>query len=111
MKAFAVEDQVEATLAYFGKPEDDFRIALHEHLIKRIIDKIGSLKEEINLWQENMVIPYEIFVEKIATDKQFVDKLNRENPMWEADLINWEFCLEKLNAWKQRLEDAVNGFL
>ena len=105
MKVFAVEDQIEKTLAYFGKPEDEFRIALHEHLIKRIVEKIGSLKEEIKILEEKIAIPYETFVEKIATDKQFVDKLNKENPMWEADLINWEVYLEEIEAWKQRLED------
>lgn len=43
----------------FGKPEYEFRIALHEYLIKRIVEKIGSLKEEIKILEEKIAIPYE----------------------------------------------------
>jgi len=60
MKSFAVEDQIEETLTYFGNLEYEFRIALHEHLIKRIVEKIGSLKEEIKMLEEKMVIPCQL---------------------------------------------------
>jgi len=107
MSSFVVKKEIETTLAHFGKPEEEFQTAVNEYLIKKTAGKIKYLKNEINMWEEKMGMPYEQFIEKTTTDKQFVDKLNRENPMWESDLMNWEFCVEELKEWRQRLEDVL----
>ena len=93
-------------LSCFGNIDEEVEIALREHMIRRITERITALKKERDGWERKYGTSYERYAEMTATDKATVDRLNVEHPTWEADLMNRGFCVEELTLWRKRLDDV-----
>jgi hypothetical protein len=100
-----IEDRLFETLESLGDVERAVQTALRRYTVEQIVDKISGLQAEDRRWQEKCGCDYETFVEKMASDKAFHQNVEqRLNPMWEEDLIHWEFCHEGVRDWRSHLE-------
>ena len=43
----------------------------------------------------------------VSTDQPFLDAVNREHPMWEADAIEWVYRIEEVQTWRERLQKVL----
>jgi len=44
---------------------------------------------------------------KIQTDEDFLQRVDRINPVWEEDAMEWDYRLKELTEWMQKLEDTL----
>ncbi|NVM57709.1 MAG: hypothetical protein HWN51_06285 [Desulfobacterales bacterium] len=102
-----IEDELVSALEAFGGLQEATSIALRRYAVEIIGDKIASLRAKDKEWEEKYGC--DSFVERISNDLEFVTKLHREHPIWEADLIDWEFCHEGVKDWTQELEKILGS--
>jgi hypothetical protein len=99
-----IEDKLVSALERFGDLQETTNVALRRYAVEMIGDKIASLRAKDKEWEKKYGCDYDSFVEKISNDLEFVARLHREHPTWEAELIDWEFCHEGVKDWTQELE-------
>lgn len=99
-----IEDKFVSALEALGDLQEATNIALRRYAVEMIGDKIASLQAKDKEWEEKYGYDYDSFVERISNDLEFVTRLHREHPTWEADLIDWEFCHKGMKDWTQELE-------
>ena len=44
---------------------------------------------------------------KIQTDEDFLQRVERINPVWEEAAMEWDYRLKELTEWMQKLEDTL----
>jgi len=86
-----------------------------EEVLKEIIRcyareyAIAKLQEQINQFEIKYGLPYDQFYDRVATDELFLAKLNQANLVWELDINAWEYAVEELAVWQQRLAKLSNN--
>lgn len=104
-----IEDKLVTALGPFGDLQAASNIALRRYAVEMIGDKITSLRMKDKEWEKKYGCDYDSFVKRTSDDLEFVTKLHREHPTWEADLIDWEFCHEGVKDWTQEIEKILVG--
>ncbi|MBC8230916.1 hypothetical protein H8E77_15300 [bacterium] len=104
-----LDDGLVEALHSLGKLNEIVPFALKRYSIDEVLKRIEELKKEITEWEIKYNMSYNQFQAKIVDDEQFLDNLNQQHPMWEADLMYWESQQRELNQW--RLLDAKSNNL
>jgi len=104
-----IEDKFVNALESFGDLQEATNTALRRYAVEMIGDKIASLRAKDKEWEKRYGGDYDSFVERVSNDLEFVKRLHRECPTWEADLIDWEFCHEGVKDWTWELEKISAG--
>lgn len=91
------------------KPFGDFKVmvnnALRRYILDIVSERIEKCETEINKLELKYDCSYEVFLSKVGTNENtsFLQKLEEENPTWEADFNRWEAYTEELNRWKKHM--------
>lgn len=106
MVSVLVRDKYVETLNAFGDIQTAVDAALERYTIEQITTKLSALRERQKTFESKYGTDYTTFATRTAQDKAFVHDLEAKgNPMWEADLLDWEFSVKGIQEWKQRLQD------
>lgn len=91
-------------LAPLGDVQQAVDEALHRYAVEKIGERIGELRHAIRLFEQRYGYSYEAFYAHVAADENFVAGLRAINSTWERDFHQWEFYVEELREWLNRLE-------
>jgi len=94
-------------LKTFGEPTVIVRAALRQYAVDRCLQRIELAEEKIAFYEERYRMDYETFSQRVTTDQSYLDTLNQEHPLWEADAIEWAHRLEEVEAWRERLRRTL----
>lgn len=72
---------------------------LRGYAISTIYSKIDKYKSESNLLERKYKCAYQQFKNRVETME------NEENFQWEDDLMDWQFAVENINYWQNKLEE------
>ncbi len=91
-------------LAELGDVDNEVNEAVRRYAWERAGERIVNLQRKIRAFEKQYGMPYELFYARITTDEEFVSRLRAEHPLWERDFHEWEFYVEELREWLNRLE-------
>jgi hypothetical protein len=91
-------------LRAFGSLEEAVEEAVHRYALERINERVEKLQGEILAFEAKYGMSYEQFYTRIMTDDEFVENLWNSNPIWKVDFDAWEYYVEGLSEWLERLE-------
>ncbi|MEM8526200.1 MAG: hypothetical protein AAGG68_16285 [Bacteroidota bacterium] len=80
---------------------------LEQYAIETISTKISQLSSKKKIYEAQFGHPFQTFASKVSSDVTFVENVEKENPNWESDFIEWEFCIKGITDWKQKLEHIL----
>lgn len=78
--------------------------AVRRYAVEKVGERIAELHHMIRNFEDKYNSTYESFFAHIATDEDFVAGLREVNSTWERDFHEWEFYVEELREWLNRLE-------
>jgi len=99
-----LDDGLVEVLRSLGNLEEIIQFALKRYSVDESSKRTEELKKEITAWEMKYNMSYDQFHAKIVDDEQFLDNLNQQHPMWEADFMYWESQQREFDQWMKRLE-------
>ena len=96
-------------LASLGDVQQAVDEALHRYAVEKIGERIGELRHAIRAFEERYGCSYEAFYARVTADENFVVSLRAISSTWERDFHQWEFYIEELREWLNRLEQHSAG--
>jgi hypothetical protein len=94
-------------LKSLGDPAAIVPAALRQYTVDRCLQHIENAEAKIAVYARRYEVDYETFNRRVTTDQAYLDTLNREHPLWEADAIEWAHRTEEVEAWRERLNKAL----
>jgi hypothetical protein len=91
-------------LAPLGDVQQAVDEALHRYAVEKIGERIGELRHAIRSFEQQYGCSYEAFYARITSDDKVVASLREAHSTWERDFHQWEFYVEELREWLNRLE-------
>lgn len=108
MTTITVQDKYITALSALGDLRAAIDQALQRYTIEQIVDKIAQLRRLDRKFQAKYGLDYPAFAEQITEDTAFVQEIEATiNPLWEADLAEWEFCVRGAEDWTRRLQTLL----
>ena len=104
MTTVGLDSKYADILAPLGDVQQAVDEAVRRYAVEKIGERIAELRHAIRPFEERYGCPYEAFFARITTDEGFVANLRKINPTWERDFHQWEFYVEELREWLNRLE-------
>ncbi|HAO21506.1 MAG TPA: hypothetical protein DCQ37_14180 [Desulfobacteraceae bacterium] len=99
-----IEDEWIKTAQWFGNIKDFITEALKSYSVEQCISHIKDISAKIAAYNKKYLCNYETFTNAVQTDKEFLMKIESQNPLWEEDAMEWEYWHEEYRAWQNRLE-------
>lgn len=91
-------------LAPLGDVQQAVDEAVRRYALEKASQRIAELRHAICPFEEQFGCPYEAFYARVTTDEEYVTHLRETSPTWERDFHEWEFYVEELREWLNRLE-------
>jgi hypothetical protein len=104
MTTIAIDQKYLDILSALGNVNDRLEEAVRRYTIEQIASEITRYRHEVAHFETDYGMTYAVFCDKITAEKGFARSIEKEHPMWEADLNAWEFYAEGLKTWLGRLE-------
>jgi len=105
MTTLTLNQKYVGILKLFGSLEETVEVAIQTYLIKQINERIETARREVLVFEEKYGMTYEAFRARIRDDA-FVEQLWDADPIWEDDLMVWEYYGEVLTDWTRRLKNV-----
>lgn len=102
-----VQNNVLELVKAFGEPGTIVPAALRQYVVDRCLQRIEHAEEKTAFYEKRYGMDYETFNRRVTTEQSYLEALNREHPLWEADAIEWAHRLEEAEAWRERLRKAL----
>ena len=83
---------------------------MRHFLISNLSDRIEEYEERVKKMNEKFGGTFEAITQTIREDESYCRKLDRENPTWESDLLNWEYDQRELEECTQNLENVLSKY-
>ena len=99
-----VQESLLEILKGLGSLETVTAAALRRYALDRCLQRIEQAERQIAFYERRYESDYNTFNRHICTDQTFLDLVNRDHPMWEADAIEWAYRIEEAQTWQERLE-------
>lgn len=104
MQTITVDDQWFETARLFGDVEQIVSQALQAYLIQQSQVELDKASQKISDYQHKYKCDYQQFNQAIQTDARFLQTVEKENPLWEEDAMEWLYWLEEQQTWQDRLQ-------
>lgn len=95
------------TLKIFGGVDKLIDEAIEEYLIAKVVERIRMIRQKVSKYEKQYNLKYSDFKENMQTNQAFYEKLDKTNPLWEQDILEWEYWVEELKDWTTKLEDIL----
>jgi len=80
---------------------------LEQYAIETISTRISQLASKKKFYEAQFGHSFQAFENKVSSDMAFIENIEKENPNWESDFMEWEFCIKGITNWKQKLEHIL----
>jgi hypothetical protein len=107
----SVQDNLLELLKALGEPAVIVPAALRQYAVDRCLQRVEQAEEKIAFYEQRYGMDYATFNQRVTTDLSYLESLNHEHPLWEADAIEWVYRLEEAEAWRERLREALQTSL
>ncbi len=105
----SVQENLVDVLKSLGDPKAVIPMALRQFIVNSCLQKLDRARNNVSEYEQRYGIDYEDFNLRVTTDQSYLDMVNRDYPLWEADVIEWLHWLEEEKAWQERLEKALQA--
>lgn len=106
-----VQQSMNEILQALGDPKIVAVSALRRYLVDICWQRIEQAERQIVEYEQKYGTTYQTFTRRVGTDEEFLMMINRDYPTWEADAIEWDYRLEELQTWRERLEKILHESL
>lgn len=108
MTTVVINDKYVDVLSALGDLNEAAELAFRRYTIEQITNKISVLKKRNHAFEVKYGMSFPEFSQKIAVDEDYVETVeNNINPLWEADLLEWEFSHKGALDWTQELQTIL----
>jgi hypothetical protein len=104
MTTVAINSKYVDILTPLGDVQQAVDEAVRRYAVEKLGERLAELRHTLRPFEERYGCPYEVFYARVTTDEDFVAGLREVNPTWERDFHTWEFYVEELREWLNRLE-------
>ncbi len=93
------------TAQLFGDIESVIKDALRSYSIEKCQLCINEAASQIASYNRKYSCDYDRFRRSVQTDKNFLARIESQNPLWEEDAMEWEYWIEEQQTWSNLLGD------
>ncbi len=68
-----------------------------------LADRIRQAHQMIAEYEGFYGLDYPTFSLKVQLDEEYYQEVNRKNPLWEQDFLEWEYWYKEIQEWTERL--------
>ncbi len=104
MSEITVNTEYLETLKIFGSVDKLIEEAVEEYLIAKVVERIKMSRQKVSKYEEQYNLKYADFRENMQTNQVFYEMIDKSNPLWEQDILEWEYWVEELKDWTTKLE-------
>ena len=61
-----------------------------------MVERIKSARAKIRGYEKKYGVPYQVFARLVQTDGRFLRRVERKNPAWEEDAMEWAYRFEEI---------------
>lgn len=108
MASVALSERYLNTLKFFGDVDQLVGEAVEDYLTRRIIERIKVARDKANEFERKYGMSYIAFSQQMDTDDSFHKKINDANPLWEQDVLAWEYWHEETQEWSEKLNAILS---
>lgn len=110
MTTITIADKYANTLRTFGNLQEAVDLALQRYTIEQITHAISQLRQRETVYRAKYNTDYATFAQQTAQDSAYVAQITATiTPLWEQDLLDWEFCQQGIEEWTQTLQTLLLG--
>jgi len=73
----------------------------------RLFGDVETVIAKIKVYESRYECDHDTFSLKIQTDEDFLRRVEKVNPVWEEDAMEWDYRLKEINEWMQKLEATL----
>lgn len=103
----ALQDNMLELVQALGEPATVVPAAVRRYVVDRSLQRLEAAEERVRTYDQRYEMDYATFNRRVTLDEAFLDLLNREHPLWEADAIEWAQRAEEVELWRERLTQAL----
>jgi len=108
MATVALAERYLSTLRVFGKIDELVNQAVERYLIDRIAERIRLARSKVVEYEraydgQN----YAVFSRRVQLDEDYYNQVRQANPLWEQDMLVWEYWDQEAREWTNRLNDIL----
>jgi ribose 5-phosphate isomerase len=103
----ALQDNLLELVQTLGEPATVVPAAVRRYVVDRSLQRLEAAEERIRVYAQRYQMDYVTFNRCVVLDQAFLDRLNQEHPLWEADAIEWAQWTEEVELWRERLTQAL----
>ena len=108
MLTVTVQDKYATALSTLGNLQTAVDQAVQRYTIEQIVDKVAQLRHKAVGYETKYGMTYPAFAERTALDEGFVQTVEATiSPLWEVDLVDWEFCVKGIEDWTHTLQTLL----
>ena len=104
MTTVAINSKYVDILAPLGDVQQVVDEAVRRYAVEKLGERLAELHRAMRPLEDRYGCPYEVFYARVTADEDFVAGLREVSPTWERDFHTWEFYVEELREWLNRLE-------
>ncbi|MDI6791282.1 MAG: hypothetical protein QME81_00205 [bacterium] len=104
MITISIEDEWIETAQLFGNVKNIVKKALRAYSVEQCQQRINQATTKIASYVQKYDCEYETFTQAVQTDKDFLTKIETQDPLWEEDAMEWKYWVEEQQAWRNQLE-------
>ena len=103
----SLEDGLLNLVEALGEPDTVISSAVRQYVVDICMHRLETAQGKLAVYRAKYGLEYAQFHRRVATDQGFLDRLNREQPLWELDAMEWAARDEETSLWRNRLTQAL----
>jgi hypothetical protein len=108
MSTIAIKESYVNTLRLFGEVDELLDEAVEQYLIDRIVERIKRARAEVQAFEKLYGTDYATFAERVQLDEDYYNQVNKNNLLWEQDMLTWEYWDAETREWTEKLDDILS---
>jgi len=85
----ALQDNMLELVQTLGEPATVVPAAVRPYVVDRSLQRLEAAEERVRTYAQRYGMDYATFNQRVTLDEDYLDWLNQEHPLWEADAIEW----------------------
>ena len=112
MATVALAERDLNTLQVFGDVEKLVDQAVEKYLIDRIVKRIRIARSKVAEYERTYDgQDYAAFSRRIQLDEDCYDQVRQATPLWEQDMLVWEYWDQEVQEWTDKLSNITSSSL
>lgn len=103
----SLQDNMLELIQVLGEPATVVPAAVRQYVVDRSLQRLEVAERHVREYVQRYKTDYQSFNQRVTLDQEYLDRLNRDYPMWESDAIEWASWTEEAELWRERLTQAL----